>query len=58
MAEQTYSNPPSRNPSNAAGIPNKVSVPEPGTDKTQKPYTGGMKQTPAGFDSGLINGKC
>lgn len=69
MAEQSYSNPASRNVSIAAGkvgsnqtqgagvLANKVSVPLPGTDKTQSSYNGGSKKTPAGFNGGLINGK-
>lgn len=56
---QSYSNPPSRNPATAAGgtIPSKVSVPLPGTNETQRPETGGVKPSPAGFNSPLINGK-
>lgn len=69
MAEQSYSNPASRNVSIAAGkvgsnqsqgagtLPNKVSVPLPGTDKTQPSYNGGSKKAPGGFNNGLINGK-
>ena len=69
MAEQSYSNPASRNVSIAAGqvggnqsqgagtLPNKVSVPLPGTDKTQSKQGGGVAKTPAGFNGGLINGK-
>lgn len=69
MAEQSYSNPASRNVSIAAGkvggnqtqgagvLPNKVSVPLPGTDKTQPKDGGGMKKAPAGFNNGIINGK-
>jgi hypothetical protein len=56
---QGYSNPASRNPQAATNgtLPNKVSVPLPGTNATQKPENGGVKSTPAGFNSGLINGK-
>lgn len=69
MAEQSYSNPASRNVSIAAGkiggnqtqgagtLPSKVSVPVPGTNKTQTPYKGGTAKTPGGFNNGLINGK-
>lgn len=69
MAEQSYSNPASRNVSIAAGkvggnqtqgagtLPNKVSVPLPGTNKTQSEYKGGSAKAPGGFNSGLINGK-
>ena len=38
-------------------LPAKVSVPMPGTDKTQKPYNGGMKQNVPGFQGGIIPGK-
>lgn len=38
-------------------LPSKVSVPLPGTDKTQTAYKGGMAKAPAGFNNGLINGK-
>ena len=38
-------------------LPSKVSVPLPGTDKTQPAYKGGMAKAPAGFNNGLINGK-
>lgn len=38
-------------------LPAKVSVPLPGTNETQKPYTGGKAKTPAGFNSGIIPGK-
>ena len=41
----------------AGTLPNKVNVPLPGTNATQPPYKGGMKKSPQGFDSGLINGK-
>lgn len=69
MAEQSYSNPASRNVSIAAGkvgsnqsqgagtLPNKVSVPLPGTDKTQLKQGGGVAKAPGGFNNGLINGK-
>ena len=77
MAEQSYSNPTSRNTSIAAGqlkagapvgaggnqsqgagtLPSKVSVPLPGTDKTQAKQGGGISKAPAGFNNGLINGK-
>lgn len=68
MSSQSYGNPPARNVFSAAGkpapgaqgagvIPGKTSVPVPGTDTTQPAYKGGMKQKPAGFDSGIINGK-
>lgn len=57
--QQSYSNPPSRNPSRAAGgtIPSQVSVPLPGTNANQSKETGGMAKAPAGFNNGLINGK-
>lgn len=62
MAEQSYSNPASRNVMSAADIkggakPGKVSVPEPGTDKTQPAYKGGVKMNPPGFSGGVIEGK-
>jgi hypothetical protein len=59
MAEQSYGNPASRNTARAAGgtIPSKVSVPLPGTNATQKPYTGGQAKAPAGFKGGVIPGK-
>jgi hypothetical protein len=39
-------------------LPSKVSVPLPGTDKTQPAYKGGGSyKAPAGFNNGLINGK-
>lgn len=38
-------------------LPSKVSVPLPGTNATQAPYKGGSAKAPAGFNSGLINGK-
>lgn len=69
MAEQSYSNPASRNVSIAAGkvgsnqtqgagvLANKVSVPLPGTDKTQSKQGGGVAKAPGGFNNGLINGK-
>ena len=41
----------------AGTLPAKVSVPLPGTDKTQSKQGGGMKQAPAGFNNGLIAGK-
>ena len=40
----------------AGMLPNKVSVPLPGTNETQPPYKGGMAKTPQGFNSGEING--
>lgn len=66
---QDYSNPASRNVSVAAGrvggnqtqgagtLPNKVSVPLPGTNATQPAYKGGMKSSPTGFQGGVIPGK-
>lgn len=56
---QDYSNPKSRNASRAAKgtIPSKVSVPLPGTNKTQPKQGGGMKKSVPGFGGGLINGK-
>lgn len=66
---QDYSNPASRNVSVAAGkvggnqtqgagtLPNKVSVPLPGTNETQSKQGGGMKKAPAGFNGGVIPGK-
>ena len=66
---QDYSNPKSRNVSIAAGkvggnqsqgagfLPDKVNVPMPGTNATQKPYRGGMKMSTPGFQGGLIPGK-
>lgn len=66
---QDYSNPKSRNVSVAAGqvggnqtqgagtIPSKVSVPLPGTNANQTPYTGGSAKAPAGFNNGVIPGK-
>ena len=41
----------------AGQIPGKVSVPMPGTDKTQPAYKGGMAKAPTGFNNGLIAGK-
>ncbi|CAB4130509.1 hypothetical protein UFOVP123_7 [uncultured Caudovirales phage] len=41
----------------AGTLPSKVSVPLPGTDKTQARQGGGMKAAPAGFNNGLIAGK-
>jgi hypothetical protein len=38
-------------------IPGKVSVPMPGTDKTQPAYKGGMKGNIPGFQGGEIPGK-
>lgn len=38
-------------------LPAKVSVPMPGTNATQPAYKGGVAKTPAGFNSGIINGK-
>lgn len=38
-------------------LPSKVSVPLPGTDKTQSPYKGGMKGNVPGFQGGVIPGK-
>lgn len=77
MAEQSYSNPASRNTSVAAGqlksgaavgaggnqsqgagqIPGKVNVPFP--QNADKPAAGGAQKpkSPAGFNSGIINGK-
>jgi hypothetical protein len=40
----------------AGQIPGKVSVPMPGTNTTQPEYKGGKAKTPAGFNSGIING--
>ena len=37
-------------------IPGKVSVPMPGTDKTQPSYKGGMKGNVPGFQGGEIPG--
>ena len=37
-------------------IPGKVSVPLPGTDKTQSSYKGGMKKNVPGFQGGEIPG--
>lgn len=66
---QDYGNPKGRNVSVAAGrvggnqmqgagtLPNKVSVPLPGTNETQPAYKGGMRKAPAGFNGGLIPGK-
>lgn len=66
---QDYSNPKSRNVSVAAGrvggnqtqgagtLPNKVSVPLPGTNRTQPEYKGGSAKAPTGFNGGIINGK-
>lgn len=45
------------NATQGAGVlPSKVSVPLPGTDKTQPAYGGGSAKAPAGFNNGLING--
>ena len=41
----------------AGQIPGKVSVPMPGTDKTQPKQGGGMKGSVPGFSSGIIEGK-
>jgi hypothetical protein len=41
----------------AGEIPGKVSVPMPGTDKTQSKQGGGMKGSVPGFSSGVIEGK-
>jgi len=41
----------------AGQIPGKVSVPMPGTDKTQTAYKGGTAKAPMGFNNGLIAGK-
>ena len=41
----------------AGQIPGKVSVPMPGTDKTQPAYKGGMKGNVPGFQGGVIPGK-
>ena len=62
MAEQTYSNPAGRNTMRAAGAagdakPGKVTVLEPGVNKTQPAYKGGVKQTPPGFNQGVKDGK-
>ena len=38
-------------------LPAKVSVPLPGTNKTQPEYNGGKAKAPSGFNNGLINGK-
>jgi hypothetical protein len=66
---QDYSNPKSRNVSIAAGrvggnqqqgagmLPDKVSVPLPGTNSTQPAYKGGMKMNVPGFQGGIIPGK-
>lgn len=66
---QDYGNPKSRNVSIAAGkvggnqtqgagtLPSKVSVPLPGTDKTQPAYKGGVKSSVPGFQGGIIPGK-
>lgn len=66
---QNYDNPKGRNMSIAAGrvgsnqaqgagmLPNKVSVPLPGTDKTQPKEGGGMKKAPGGFMGGMLPGK-
>lgn len=55
-----YGNPKSRNTSSAAGkgaLPNKVSVPLPGTNTVQPAYKGGMKKAVPGFGGGVIPGK-
>lgn len=69
MPAQNYGNPASRNTSIAAGkvggnptqgagtLPNKVSVPLPGTNATQPKQGGGMKRFPAGFSGGVLPGK-
>lgn len=66
---QDYGNPKGRNVSVAAGrvggnqtqgagtLPNKVSVPLPGTNATQPKQGGGMKQNVPGFQGGVIPGK-
>ena len=41
----------------AGQIPGKVSVPMPGTDKTQPKQGGGMKKNVPGFQGGEIPGK-
>lgn len=41
----------------AGTLPNKVSVPLPGTNETQPAYKGGMAKAPSGFNNGLIAGK-
>lgn len=41
----------------AGTLPSKVSVPLPGTDKTQAAYKGGTAKAPMGFNNGLIAGK-
>jgi hypothetical protein len=38
-------------------LPNKVSVPLPGTNETQPAYKGGMKGNVPGFQGGVIPGK-
>ena len=71
MAEQSYNSPAQRNTFRAGSggptgsnqgqgrgeLPGKVSVPLPGTDKTQPAYKGGTAKSPAGFNNGLISGK-
>ena len=66
---QDYSNPKSRNVSIAAGrvggnqtqgagmLADKVNVPLPGTNETQKPFKGGMKMNAPRFQNALIPGK-
>ena len=41
----------------AGTLPSKVSVPLPGTDKTQPAYKGGTAKAAPGFNNGLIPGK-
>jgi hypothetical protein len=38
-------------------LPSKVSVPLPGTNKTQSTQGGGMKKSTPGFNGGVIDGK-
>lgn len=54
---QHYDNPKGRNVSKGGALPNKVSVPLPGTNTVQPAYKGGMKQNVPGFGSGLKPGK-
>lgn len=69
MAEQSYSNPASRNVSIAAGkvggnqtqgagqIPGKVNVPFPQNADKPAPSGAQKPKSPAGFNNGIINGK-
>jgi hypothetical protein len=41
----------------AGTLPNKVNVPLPGTNATQAPAKGGMKQNVPGFQGGVLPGK-